>query len=42
MCIFIYSFADEHLGYFHVLKMVISAALSLGVHVPVWISFVHI
>lgn len=35
MCIFIYSFADEHLGYFHVLKMVISAALSLGVHVPV-------
>ena len=38
----LYSFADEHLGYFHVLKIVISAALNLGVHVSVWISFVHI
>ena len=39
MCIFIYSFIDEHLGYLHVLTIVNSAALNLGVHVPVWISF---
>ena len=30
---FIYSSADEHLGFFHVLAIVNSAALNIGVHV---------
>ena len=33
---FIYSFVDGHLGYFHVLATVSSAAMNTGVHVSFW------
>jgi len=36
---FIYSSVNEHLGCFHVLAIVNSAALNIGMHVSFWISF---
>ena len=39
MCVFfIHSFADGHLGCFYVLAIVNNAAITIGIHVPFWIS----
>ena len=35
---FIHSFVDRHLGYFHVLSFVNSAAVNIGMHVSFWIT----
>ena len=35
--IFIYSSVDGHLGCFHNIAIVNSAAMNIGVHVPFWI-----
>ena len=37
--IFIHSSADEHLGCFHVLATVSSAAVNTGVHISFWTMF---
>jgi len=36
---FIYSSVDGHLDHFHVLDIVNTAAVNIGVHVFFWISF---